>query len=397
MRTLCLNLHKEENVSVAETFLPFSQRVKFRKPGYVFADISSAAKQYGGEHNLVEEVLEISQELFPQSSLAIANTPSVAQVLSNKNDIFVAKNEWDEISELPLSSLKDLEGLVAWSSVEEIEDIISFFNISGFEKIGELYPLDVSFFKENWGDTGSLLWKRLHGQDRQVITPLWPRPFLKEKIRLDFPVSLLPFLLHCIEKNLKFLFARLKARREQTDKILIHLYGEYKNGYHLIELSTNYPNQEIELYLKLLEAELLCLSLENPIREIEIEMSSQPEPKVQLDLLKGSSFKVEGTFSMEDENEELENNSLDDSWSSPALQPTQILDKPVALSSAELDRLHWINEAPFGYLENDDWQESRGRQYFFALSPEGETLWICQDKIEGQFFIHGYLNPLQND
>src|SRR5690349_17283234 len=89
MRTLCLNLNQRENPSIAENFLVFSPRVQYRDPGLVFIDIGSTSHFFGGEKGLMKEAAKISQDFFPASQLAIADTPAVAQLFSEEQPLSI--------------------------------------------------------------------------------------------------------------------------------------------------------------------------------------------------------------------------------------------------------------------------------------------------------------------
>src|SRR5262249_11363292 len=66
-------------------------------------------------------------------------------------------------------------------------------------------------------------------------------------------------------------------------KIILQLFCEYSNRCHLIELAPASPNRNLELFMKLLENKLADVSLDNPIKEFEIEVLPCPEKIHQLD------------------------------------------------------------------------------------------------------------------
>ena len=442
MRTLCLSLQQHPNPSIAENFLTFSPKVHFREPGLVFIDISNTSSFFGGEQKLANEALHLSHEFFPLSTAAIADSPSAAQVFSSRQQLYIAPptEEQEQLNQLPLETLTQLEGLVAWSSPREVEDIISFFQTLGLKHIGDLQNFEIESFRERWGQTGSLLWKRLHGLDRQVISPLQPSELLTEYVYLDYPVSLVSFLLHCLEKNLRILFSRLHGRGEFVQKVNLHLFCEYSDKCHLIELTPANPNRNLELFLKLLENKLVDLDLDNPIREFELEVISCPEKIQQLDFFEPqerSSDKLHQLMSLFNQasihtgyfrpcNEMLPENSWSvnsnfESYSaltdhveieeldevkrqafqikpayskqlSHAPRPSRLLDKPRPLTEGQLKQLHFLSQHPIERLEDSWWEDSRGRDYFFAVSTKGQNLWVFYDRIEDQYYLHGYFD-----
>lgn len=436
MRTLCLNLQKAERPYVAESFLTFSPRVHFRSPGWVFMDIGSTSHLFGGEKGLLNEALSLSKEFFPEAQGAISDTPFGAEVFAQTCPEYISEpgREMDELSPLPLSALHYMEGLVAWNSAHEIESIVDFFHLLGLRQLQEIRQFEVESFRERWGTTGTVLWKRLHGLDKQVISPLMPSEALHDYVHLDFAVSLLPFLLHCLEKSLKLLFSRLQGRNEFTRKVQLHLYCEYSDKCHMIELSPAQPCRQLDLFLKLLENKLSDLDLENPIREFEVDIIPCAEKTQQLDFWQPQIADKEkldqlvsvfhqasvttGFFKPQDEI--LPENSWDltpefepydgiedqievdgnyfqvkpaYSHQLPlAPRPSRLLKRAQPLSEHQVRRLHFLSSHPIERLEDAWWQDSRGRDYYFALSPKGECLWVYYDKVENQHYIHGYFD-----
>jgi protein ImuB len=436
MRTLCLNLYQKEKASLAENFLVFSPRVHYRDPGLVFLEISTTAPLFGGEKELFSEAARLAREFFPDTQGAIADTPAVAQLLCEERPFHIAKpnQELEELHEAPLYQLKNLEGLIAWSSLREVDQIIDFFSTLGVHKIGQLKQFEIDSLRERWHETGALLWKRLHGLDRQVISPLVATESLEDYVYLDFAVSHLPFLLHCLETSLGLLMQRLLGRGECARKVILQLFCEYSGQVHLIELVPNAPNRDLELYLKLLENKLVDLSLENPVKEFKIEILPATEKIQQLDfweprhkesdklnqavsLFKQASLST-GYLSPRDEvfpedSWELMNIYEEASVAEDVIEvsgqslrirpayakslhtaprPSQLLKSPRRLSSREVRRLQFLSTHPVERLEGDWWEDTRGRDYFFATSPQGHFLWVYFDRIEQQYFLHGYFD-----
>lgn len=448
MRTLCLCLQRDVAPSVAENFLVFSPRVHYRAPGLVFMDITSTAKMFGGEKRLLDEALHVSREFFSEATAAVSDTPWGAQALAAEKpgSISLPTRELTDLERAPLARLHQLEGLIAWRSNEEVEDIVDFFHMLGIHRIGEIRRFEVDSFRERWKDTGALIWKRLHGLDKQVISPLLPTESLQDYLNLDFPVSLLPFLLHCLEGSLRRLMARLQGRGEFAQKVVLHLFCEYSDRVHQIELQPASPSRNLELFLKLLENKLVDVSLDNPIKQIEVNVVPCPEkiqqmsffePRVsdrekldqlvsvfhQASLTTGflkpvdevmpeDAWAVTSDFEayepVEDVVEFSEENGTDDAVTvggrsfqirpsygaglSRAPRPTRLLRKPRSLSAREVDRFQFLSQQPIERLEDSWWESSRGRDYYFALSPKGEFVWLYYDRIETQYYLHGFFD-----
>jgi protein ImuB len=421
---------------MAETFLTFSPRVHYRTPGWVFVDVGGTARLFGGEGGLLKEVRRLTDEFFPGAAAAVADTPAAAQAVATVRPFHIVPpaQEQEQIKDLPLAALLQLEGLVAWRAVSEIESVIDFFHALGFKKIGDLHRLSLESWRDRWGETGSLLWRRIHGRDRQVISPLLPREALTDYVYFDFSVSLLPFLLHSIERSLERLFARLQGRGEFAAKVLVHLHNEYDRGYHLIEVKPVRGSREIDLYLKLLENKLAEIDLQNPVKEFSIEIISCPEKVTQLDfwetrnrdqerlagvlslfsqaqlttgflrpkseVLPEDSWEITAEFQepdlledrVETEGQSFQLKPCYGRGLNDAPRPSRLLSRPKRLSDEKLRRLKFLSHYPIERLDHGWWENSRGRDYYFALSPEGKALWVFHDRIEDCYYLHGYFD-----
>lgn len=436
MRTLCLNLQRDSAPYVAENFLMFSPRVHYRAPGLVFLDITSSAKLFGGELPLMNEALQVSREFFPDTVAAVSDTPWGAQALSAERPgtISLPTRELGDLGDASLSRLHQLEGLIAWRQPREIEQIVDFFHMLGIHRLSEIRKFQVDSFRERWQETGTLIWKRLHGIDKQIISPLLPTEALQDYVNLDFPVSLLPFLLHCLEKSLHQLMGRLQGRGEFARKVVLHLFCEYSNKVHLIELQPASPGRDLGLFMKLLENKLAEVNLDNPIKQIEIEVVPCPEKIQQMSffeprvsdtekltqlvsvfqqaslttgflkprdkILPEESWAVTSEFEDYEPVEdavEIEGQSfqIKPAYSlslSSAPRPSRLLKKPRALSRSELDRYRFLSSQPIERLEDSWWEDSRGRDYYFALTPKDEFVWLYYDRIETQYYLQGYFD-----
>ena len=436
MRTLCLCLQQDAGPSVAENFLSFSPRVHYRSPGLVFMDIISTAKLFGGEHKLMNEALQVSREFYSDTVAAISDTPWGAQALAAERpgSISLPKRELDDLNSAPLSRLHQLEGLIAWRSTSEVEDIVDFFHMLGIRRLGEIRNFQVDSFRERWKDTGTLIWKRLHGLDKQIISPLLPTEALEDYVYLDFPVSLLPFLLHCLEKMLRRLMARLQGRGEFAQKMFISLFCEYSEKVHMVELQPASPGRNLELFLKLLENKLSEINLDNPIKQIEIEVIPCPERTQQLsffeprvsdlekigqlvsifnqaaittgflrpkdEVLPEESWAITSEFedyepiqdAIQVEGQSFQIKPAYSGSISQAPRPSRLLKKPLVLNNNDLSRYQFLSAQPIERLEDSWWETSRGRDYYFALSPRGEFVWLYYDRIETQYYLHGFFD-----
>lgn len=387
---------------------------------------------------------------------AIADTPAGAQAFSQSGAsvIVPAGEERTQLLKLPLQLLTQLEGLKPWTKPNAVENLITFLLTLGFRRTGDLAHFTLASFQERWGETGESLWRKLNGKDQQVISPLLPIEPLTYYTHLDFPISLVSLLLHQSQKSLDFLFARLAGRRLFARRLVINLRCEYNNGAsHRIEIEPNTPSRDQDLFLALIEKRLSEIDFENPIRDFEIEIIPCPEKVQQFDFfeprnsdqnkmqtlfsllaqsaLKPGFYQIENAIEPERgwkivsepkaqtddgavQKKALRGRSSEDSVStkfnpnaiSPkpaygesvmsAPRPTRLLNKPLLLELDELQSMKILSHNPVERLESGWWDDNRAgpmrRDYYFAISGDGQCLWIYQDLLTSDYFLHGYFD-----
>jgi protein ImuB len=307
-RILCLKLQEPSNSfgiktkkrtahAIAESFLMFSPRLVHRttvaddgaETLWLFLDIASTSHLFHGEEACALEARSLSQVLGYGCQFSISDTPSGAQafIAAHPNTICPPGEERERLKSLSLPLLVHLEGVQTWSQVgaraSQIEQILTFFLTIGFKSVGDLSRLSASSFHERWGHLGLLVWKRLNGLDRSVISPLSPTEPLEDYVHLDFPVSLVSLLLRHSEKSLEYLFARLQGRRLFASRLVFTFFCEYSGARHRVVIEPNTPSRNLELFKTLLENRLDTLTLENPIRDFELLVVPCAEKIQQLD------------------------------------------------------------------------------------------------------------------
>jgi protein ImuB len=82
-----------------------------------------------------------------------------------------------------------------------------------------------------------------------------------------------------------------------------------------------------------------------------------------------------------------------------APRPARILRSPIPLTIEEMQGLKVLSQNPIERLEDAWWEEARApnepglkRDYYFAVSMEGQCLWIFQDLNSDEYFVHGYFD-----
>lgn len=444
MRTLCLNLQIQQGPSCAEIFVALSPRVQFRDPGFVFLDIESTSGLLGGEDRLLVKALDLAAQISTAPRAAIADQPAVAQVLSELRPGFISPEGEDvqALSLLPIQALIHLEGLKAWPKARQVEHVISFFQNIGIHHIEQILLFDPPSFRERWGELGLSLWRRLHGREEQTISPLIPTLPLTTYAHFDDPISLIQLLMPRLSQALRLLFLRIEARGRFAKSIGLRLHCEYSDHQHFLMIEPVSPSRDQNLFEDLIERKLSEIDLENPVREIEIEILDTPEKIQQMDFFEPrdltedrwkrlisfarqaevevgflevqpkhfpeDSFDLKSdwptVFSQGDVVEKIEEaiqvKSVYAKGLMKAPRPTLLLEKPLALSQREFSQYRKLSFFPLERIDASWWERLKNkeaklgqhRDYYFALSEEGQLVWIYQDRESKGFYLHGYFD-----
>ncbi len=313
MRILGINLQVPQDPSCAEAFLKISPRVRFRYPCFVFIDIEpeptgdplhlshlahfssshfSAFNSFdGGETKILEKALKIAK-VFETSeaskvTVAIADTAPHAQMLTEFKPSIITKQGFDYeiMNTLPIQSLRSLEGLEAWQHTSEVDHVISFFQMLGIHRVQEVMHFKLASFRERWGDFGAKLWNRLHQKEIQIIPTLETREPLCANAYFNKPINTINHLLSELTPALESLFLRLDGLDRLAQKLHLMLSCEYFEIKRFVSIEPVAANRDFEVFRDLLLRKIDDLNLENPIRQIEIEIEDIPEKSQQLDFL----------------------------------------------------------------------------------------------------------------
>ncbi len=446
MKILCLNFQHPIEPSFAEAFLSLSPRVQFRFPHSIFVDVESTMGLLGGRFQTLKKGLELARALGgPEASAAIANTPYHAQVLARfrPTEILDLQSDARAFHSLSLDALPEFEGLTPWGKPREIENLIEFFRSVGLKTFGDLMSFPLLSFRERWGELGISLWKKLHLQEEQVISPLIARDPLTGYAYLDQPAHHVFEILQNLNPILRNLFLRLEGLQRHARQMHLTLFCEYSDVQHRMQIEPVSPSRDLRLFqdllLQKLESTFQKDSFQdgvNPVREFEVHIEDAPEKVQQLDLFEKQdqsedrwkrllSFAKQAEISMgffqiqsghfpeenfvlkKDLPERLvEEDVIDESEQAVRVKavyakeilrsprPNLILSQPQELSSFEVGRMQFLSRLPIERISHPWWKmnQQQDRDYFFAFSQRGELLWVFQDRASQRFFLHGHFD-----
>jgi protein ImuB len=436
MRILCLSLQQTVEASCADIFLKFSPRVQFRYPHYVFIDIESTAVLFGGEFQTLKKAVDLARTMYPQATGAIADSAPVAQVMVNYKpfDIIPEGEEPKVLAKLPVTALLEMEGLEAWSKKTTVDKIVHFFQSIGMDWLEDIYHFPLASFRERWGEVGTVVWKRLQGQDFQLISPLLVQEPLMGYAYFDDPVAMIPVLMQKMEPQMRYLFLRLEGLSKYAQRMEILLFCEYSDHRHQVVIEPAAPSRDFQLFKDLFLKKIEKMDLQNPIREFEILIFDIPEKVQQLDffaprdnsedrwrrlisfahqadlemgfLQPEASHLPETSYSFKSESpKEFSPKDLVE-WADEAIQvktvhakalsdsprPSLLLSEPLSITKTMLSKLKILTRFPTERIQSSWWKKMQERDYFFALSQDGQLMWVYQDCESEKYFLHGYFD-----
>jgi len=434
MRTLCLNLQSAIEPSVAEIFLAFSPQVHFRPPGFIFVDVTRLGPEHTSETILLKQAVELARKICSQATAAIADQPYSAQVLATYKPFEIASpgQDHDSLKSLSLHVVRDLEGLEPWVRPTQIDGLIQFFESIGFHEVQDLMNISLPSLRERWGAQGVQLWHRLKQKENQVVSCLKVRSPLNAYLYCEYSLNEVESLFQFMQFELQLLFLRCAGLGLFIEGLKVQLHCEYSQTSHALSVRPASPSRDFKLFCDLLKMQLGKLNLENPIKEIELELLSAPEKIEQLNFfeprdlaqdrwqrlisfaqqvnlkigflqslpsqLPEKSFELVSRWpkcydpqdQIEHEGKAIQVKTSYAKTLSEAPRPSLLLSEPKKLDASMVERLQFLSELPIERIETPWWPESipSERDYFWALSPKGQLLWIFKNRLS---------NPLQND
>lgn len=440
MRTLCLKFASSIDPNLVEAFLAFTPKVQFRPPQWVFMDIADTSHLFGGEAACLQQVIQKALPLDGGSKVqgAIADNPYVAQILCEYSPLMISPRGQDPeaLKSLPIEAITFLEGLLPWSQKTQLQNIIHFFQRLGFLSLEDLQKFPSTSFKERWGQTGETLHRRLFAKERQLVSLLFSQEGFYSYHYFDDPAFLVGQVLHPFYFLMSQLFARLEGRGRFAQKIQVTLYFEYSQKFSKVTIEPVSSSRDLGLFYDLFKNKLGQLSLENPVREFEIDLTDVPEKIEQLDFFEprdhtqdkwqrllsfAKDHDCEVGF-LETDPQLLPEKSVRFSHKLPVLEkitdqksviaealqiktafsknlsqaprPSLLLDQPEPLESYH--QLKFLTRLPTERFETSWWQLSEKekvcRDYYFALNSQGQLLWIFQDRMSEKYYLHGYFD-----
>lgn len=287
MEVLCLRLENELSPADFEIWLDdlcaFSPRTVGRDGRLAFLEISTVCGVFGGNLALLHLLREFQHQRGQPCFLGLAPTAPWAEVMTHFSTPLW---QTEVLCQMPLSFLYHLQGLQPlWERAKDLKDVLEFFESLGFESLSQLTEISLDAFRGRWRAFGERLYHTLHQMDRQIISARTPREPLQAFQHFEEPLGHVPWLLKVTEDLVGSLFKKMHRRNTSLRKLNILLHLEYSNQRVSLDIEPLSANRNLALLLDLVSAKVEKLSLQNPVRQIEIFVHEVDERTQQLDFL----------------------------------------------------------------------------------------------------------------
>jgi protein ImuB len=256
----------------------FSPRVADRSSHGYFTgviDIAGTEALFGSPNALAESLLKKTKALCLRASIAVCSNAHAAMCVARGRSagirVIHPGMEAETLAPLPLKVL----GL----SQEHAET----FSLWGITSLGQLSKLNETALIARLGQVGKTLRQLARGEAPDLLIPIEPDFTLEEHINLDSPVELLDSLLFIAGVMLDQLIVRAQSRIWALASITLQL-GLEEGAPHTRIVRPALPNNDRQLWLKLMHLDLLAHPPQSVIKSLTLSAQSGNTSKMQLGL-----------------------------------------------------------------------------------------------------------------
>ena len=375
-------------------------------PNMLLLEVQGSLKLFGGIENIKAALQDQLRRRGLSSYVAIAPTANGALWLSRAGNVTVASvpQMLEHLRRLPL-------GATAWP-----EAVLKHLAEMGLQRVGDVLRLPRNGFAQRAGV------KYLRELDAAMGRADDPRPvtqlpeMLAWRIELPEETSASPLLIEAVEIALDNLELELRKRQKQINSFAIsffHLHREPTvTRFELLE-----PGGDKGRLLELLVCRLEYVHLPAPVLAVELSTGELQETSLDHpDLFAGEQVRGRriDTATIERLRERLGPKSVygiglatdhrpESAWLSCAGCERQAASDARSISPWAEERPLWLLDTP-RRLKVDKlrmesgperieggWWDCRdvSRDYYTAMKPTGERLWVYRDNFSRQWYLHG--------
>jgi protein ImuB len=403
--------------NVAILVYPISSSVIIEPEGIIILEVARSLKLYKGIDSLVNNVRERLDEESINYQLALADSPTAAEILS----FMPLTYSMQAISSEGQINSSKLERLLSKLSVQSMlleEKIIQQFQSVGFKNIGQLKQLPYSSFQKRFGKKALNYLLKLFNQQADPRDFFQPEETFYQSLEFNEVIHHRQGLLFPIKRLLKNLVNFLHLQQKNSQYLEWKLFDSSKST---LTFSVVFSNANISLnnYLELTQLNLENHQLKEPIEGIALTA----EKLSPLDIKTQELFEQAGCFNSNSHfinkiRAKLGSNSCLQLAQEPAHLPEQasIVSADVLPISKDIENDYqphqptWLLETPKPIrllhqqlvlngkltiisspqkIANNWWDSSTARDYYIAEHENGSLYWIFFDQLKKLWFLQG--------
>ncbi len=383
----------------------FSDHICF-EPSLLLLEIGASLRLFGGLEALLQRVREQADALGHQRQWAVAPTPMAAALLARS----VPGSRVLEAAELPAAVAP-----IALSRLTRQATARKLVADLGLRSLGECLALPRPELARRSGPQLLLLFDRLLGQVPDPRRPWRVPERFEQTLELPGAVARRDALVFPARRLIVALCGYLRGRGAGTQRLLWSL-GHRETAPTRFEQGLLRPSRDPEHILALLRERMERVSLPEPVtlmqlrvedcppfeeRSGELLPDTAPSPDGRLlERLRSrlGEKRVQGLRALPDHRPErawqlCEPGQAGAACGSLPPGPPWLLHRPHPLSE---ERGHPQYGGPLSLeslpqrIESGWWDGFEvARDYYLALSPAGERLWVYRDRCSGGWFLHG--------
>ncbi|MCC6276319.1 MAG: hypothetical protein IT289_00230 [Oligoflexia bacterium] len=387
--------------------------IHLRHPHWLFLDITKRPRSVS-ESDLLNRLTDIDRHLCLGISFGLHNSTAQAQITAQ------AQVPDSQLLQLPLEFLIYCEGLKPFEPEEKskIRALIETLETLGLKTLKDFVDIPATSISQRWGALGSLLRRRLLGQDYEPIDIFEPAPVLQETYAFDFSCVNLNNLTEALHEVLKRLEWRLIGSGRWAQSMSLEVRHQYSNKNEVITIQPGIPTSEAQQWIKLLTRKLEGWSFENPVAEISVLAFASDRQSLQLHLWNDFENDFERvTPVINSLSTELGLNSVgfavlenshvpENGWTLSQIKikpqaknaflphgprPTKLLTIPQLLSKKEVDELQYIFRGS-ERIEAEWWSDSPIDRNYFIARQGSQLVWVFKEVKTQKYFLHGYFD-----
>lgn len=394
---------------LADWALQYTSYLEIQPPDGLLLEIAGSLRLFGGLDSLLKDIRHALSRLGYQGRWAVAPTPSGAWLLNRGGDSRPV---------LDLPTLRERLSTLPWSVLSLEEQQRQALHSLGLDTLGDCLRLPRSSSTRRFGQQWREQLDKALGHVPDLRPAYRPAPYFDSRLDLPAPVTSTEPILFVLHRLLLELTGYLRGRDAGVQRIELEL--EVDGQDHIaLSLGLRTPSRDLNRLLNIARERLARLSLSAPVHALVVRaqellpLHPAPEdlfePDAQADIRQSEWLeRIQARLGAEAVRhiQVVADHRPEHAWryTSPdpqqpptasPLRPLWLLSQPRPISQAH-DAPYWHGALSLlagpERIEGGWWDETTGdisRDYYVALNPRSQYLWIFYARRQHRWYLHG--------